>query len=287
MNRYLSILLIVFFAGLSIYFYTQYQNQKQVVNDFVLKIEKTNSENEFNQLKLEVLSEFIDGNWSDALEKAKSIERNNPHSEISLYSFLSSHIESKIANDSLDNSELASIQYRLKKAQDSLLNCFLIIANRDSALNNVQSELENFLENKSGLLASLSDCREQLRTAQNVDTLMFKVSTGYIIRYFGKVNKGMANGEGSGFWPSGGYYHGEWRDNARHGKGKYTWKEGHIYMGDFVNDKRTGKGTYIWSHGERYEGSWNNNLRHGHGVLYHPDGQVKFSGNWENDRPVQ
>jgi hypothetical protein len=287
MNRYLSIPLIVLFAGLSIYFYSEKQKQKQVVKDFELKIDRAISENEFIQSKLEVLTEFIDGNWSEALEKAKNIEVIEADSEVSLYSFLSSQIESMIEDDSLGNSELASMQYRLKKAQDSLRSSLRIIANRDSSLSNMQSDLENFLENKSGLLASLSDCREQLRTAQNIDTLVFKVSTGYIIRYFGKVNKGMANGEGSGFWPSGGYYHGEWRDNARHGKGKYTWKEGHIYIGDFVNDKRTGKGTYIWSHGERYEGSWSNNLRHGHGVLYHPDGQVKFSGNWENDRPVQ
>lgn len=216
MNRYLSFVFIVIFAGLSSYFYSGLQSQKRLSESLQKEVKKNVVSKAANELKLETLIRFIEGNWSEALEIAKEYDEITSDTDASLYLFLSSKIELSEENDSLGSSELAKLQYRLKITNDSLRSNQNIINKLDSELTSALSDLESFLENKSGLLVSLTDCREQLKTAQNIDTLMFKVSTGYLIRYYGQTKSGMANGRGSGFWPSGGYYHGEWRDNARH-----------------------------------------------------------------------
>lgn len=287
MKRSLPFFFIVILAGLSVFLASSLSKQKHVLSDLEAKLEVEKEKHESNIFKIQILSHFAKGDWTQAIDLAREYDKINFNEDASLYSFLSEQIELRTESDSLGNSELARVQFRLQKTLDSLNSSLMILEKSDQTLATLQLELKNSLENKSSLIASLSDCRDQLKLTQNPDTLMFKVSTGYVIRYFGEVKNGMANGLGSGFWPSGGYYHGNWRDNARNGKGKYVWKEGHVYIGNFVDDMRTGEGKYIWSHGERYEGNWKNNLRHGFGVLYHPDGKIKFSGNWENDRPVQ
>jgi hypothetical protein len=118
------------------------------------------------------------------------------------------------------------------------------------------------------------------------DTLVFVSSSGNKVRYHGQVANNRANGIGSGFWSTGGYYHGEWKNNMRHGEGFYIWKEGHKYKGTFVDDIRDGYGVYHWPNGEYYEGNWKDNKRNGQGTLYNSEGFIKFSGFWEEDKPV-
>lgn len=155
---------------------------------------------------------------------------------------------------------------------------------RDSIALHLQAKIAG-LQNKNYLLnESMGELYANLNN-QKSDTLTFVVSTGNRIRYMGQIAKGRANGTGSGFWPTGGYYHGEWRDNQRHGKGLYIWKEGDRYLGQFKSDLRAGTGTYFWTNGERYEGEWKNNQRSGTGTLYAADGSVKFSGKWVDDKP--
>lgn len=286
MKKYL-VGFIIIVLGLSVVFFSIIEKQKAEVSELETSLQLYKQNHNLNMKKLQVLSDFAEGKWTEAIELSKEYDLINPDKDNSLFSFLSKQFEKLTEIDSLGNSELARAQLRLQKTRDSLNSSLTIVEQREQSITNLQLELSNSLENKSELIASLSDCRDQLKLIRKSDTLNFKVSTGYFIRYFGEVSNGMANGIGSGFWPSGGYYHGQWRDNSRNGKGKYTWKEGHVYIGNFANDLRTGEGIYIWSHGERYEGNWKNNLRHGFGVLYHPDGKIKFSGNWENDRPIQ
>jgi len=160
------------------------------------------------------------------------------------------------------------------------------VLERDSMLLQVQAKLANLQDKNYHLNESMGELYANLQN-QKADTLTFVVSTGNRIRYMGQIAKGRANGTGSGFWPTGGYYHGEWRDNQRHGRGLYLWKEGDKYSGQFKNDQRAGTGTYFWTNGERYEGQWKNNQRSGAGTLYAADGTVKFSGQWVDDKPQE
>jgi hypothetical protein len=129
--------------------------------------------------------------------------------------------------------------------------------------------------------------KNQLASGPKFDTLSFSSNKNYKIRYFGQVSGAKANGTGSGNWSTGGYYHGEWKNNLRHGKGVYYWSDGDKYVGEYVNDIRQGIGTYYWKNGEKYEGAWKNNQRNGFGTLYDAFGKVKFKGEWANDQPKE
>lgn len=58
-----------------------------------------------------------------------------------------------------------------------------------------------------------------------------------------------------------------------------------VYKGDVVAGKPHGKGTYHMSNGDRYEGEWNVGNKHGKGTFYYNKGNLKWSGEWNNDRP--
>ena len=140
-------------------------------------------------------------------------------------------------------------------------------------------------ERKVDSLILVSKKKEnQLVRKETVKVITFKNSSGNLIHYLGETEGDKANGNGVGIWNTGSIYRGEWRHNKRHGVGEFTWSDGQKYSGDFIEDIRTGSGIYYWPSGERYEGQFLNNKRHGDGIFYDPDGNVKFNGEWKNDK---
>ncbi|GCD78247.1 hypothetical protein JCM31826_17290 [Thermaurantimonas aggregans] len=104
------------------------------------------------------------------------------------------------------------------------------------------------------------------------------------LRYIGEVDARRPDGLGVGFYSTGGYYIGQWKDGVRHGLGEYVWKNGDRYKGEFVNDKRQGYGEYIYSNGYRYRGGWRDDLRDGYGELFNDENKRVAKGIWKNDK---
>lgn len=136
------------------------------------------------------------------------------------------------------------------------------------------------------LILAANKKEAQLQRKETVKVISFKNNNGNLIHYLGETQNKAANGNGVGIWSTGSIYRGEWSNNLRHGTGEFSWSDGQQYKGDFVQDIRTGNGTYYWPSGEKYEGEFVNNKRHGNGVFYDPDGNVKFDGEWKNDKYV-
>lgn len=150
-------------------------------------------------------------------------------------------------------------------------------------------------KNIDSLHNQISSLREQILD-KNVQTQMgndkiqvitFKGQKGTKIHYLGEVKNGKANGNGVGIWITGSIYKGEWRNNIRHGQGIYEWADGERYEGTYVDGKRQGFGKYYWPNGERYEGQWIDDRRNGKGTLFDPDSNIKFEGNWKEDKPIK
>lgn len=153
--------------------------------------------------------------------------------------------------------------------------------------NNTTFLIDSLLQVQKKCIRDSLEEYTQNKKSKQYDTLNFVSSTGNLVRYFGEVNNNKANGRGVGIWSTGGYYYGFWKNNFRHGKGVYIWKNGDKYDGDFYDDQREGYGIYYWTSGEKYVGNWKKNMRSGHGTLYGPDGKVKYSGNWSEDKPSE
>jgi hypothetical protein len=153
------------------------------------------------------------------------------------------------------------------------------------SLNRTLITFKKTTERKTDSLIATAKKREmQLSRKETVKVITFKNGSGNLIHYLGETEGDKAKGNGVGIWNTGSIYRGEWLNNKRHGKGEFTWNDGQKYSGDFVDDVRTGNGIYYWPSGERYEGEFLNNKRHGNGIFYDPDGNVKFNGEWKNDK---
>ena len=57
-----------------------------------------------------------------------------------------------------------------------------------------------------------------------------------------------------------------------------------MYEGDYINDKFEGNGKYIYENENYYIGQFKNGLRNGKGILYYKNGNIKYNGNWVNDK---
>lgn len=125
---------------------------------------------------------------------------------------------------------------------------------------------------------------ELLNLKETVKIISFKNTNGNTIRYLGETYEEQANGNGIGIWDTSSIYKGEWKNNKRHGQGEFEWSDGQRYIGQFIEGQRTGEGEYLWPSGEKYVGSFKDNKRHGKGVFYDPDGNIKFDGEWKNDK---
>lgn len=159
----------------------------------------------------------------------------------------------------------------LRKKQDSIT----VSLNQNQLINQRKIDSLNSLLKKKNELLNLKE---------TVKVISFKNKNGNTIRYLGETKNDQANGNGIGIWNTGSIYRGEWENNLRHGLGEFEWNDGQKYEGGFVEGERTGDGTYYWPSGEKYIGEFKNNKRHGKGVFYDPDGNVKFDGDWKNDK---
>ncbi|MFN3528488.1 MAG: MORN repeat-containing protein [Bacteroidia bacterium] len=126
----------------------------------------------------------------------------------------------------------------------------------------------------------------EMAKKERVKVISFPGSKGATVHYMGEVVDGKANGGGIGIWTTGSIYRGEWRNNLRHGKGSFSWKDGERYEGTYVDGRREGEGTYYWPSGERYEGMWMSDQRNGQETLFDLDGNVRYKGEWKDDKPV-
>ncbi len=105
--------------------------------------------------------------------------------------------------------------------------------------------------------------------------------------YEGDWQAGLREGRGKAVQPSGRIYEGDWKAGRPEGKGLLKEPDGRSYEGDWVNGIPEGKGLLRWPNGATYEGDYKQGVRHGFGVMKDPVGKVIYSGEWQNDKPVQ
>ncbi len=163
------------------------------------------------------------------------------------------------------------------------------IASLETSIDSVKQvfnlKIDSLKDKTRQLATELSSKPKEVTTKSNVKVISFKNENGNLIHYLGEVSNEKANGGGIGIWTSGSIYRGDWKNNKRHGKGTFEWADGVKYVGDYLNDHREGEGTYYWTNGERYEGEWKSDKRTGYGIWYDADGNIRFEGAWENDKP--
>ena len=63
--------------------------------------------------------------------------------------------------------------------------------------------------------------------------------------------------EASTYYPGGGLYEGEWRNDLKEGRGRMVFANGDEYEGEWLDNKRHGRGRQkSGSNGEVVEGLW-------------------------------
>lgn len=279
-TKLLTLLALLIFLVVNIYQHIHYKNLLQkselTYDSVVLELKvaklKMNADEFFyngevdNALKIYGEIDSLTGSnlvvekraWMEKTQNLARLEAMNSESLVKSYSKALREIDSL-------KTQLSALKYTSN-------NTTFLIDSLLQVQNSIRDSLEKYTQNKK---------------SKQYDTLNFVSSTGNLVRYFGEVNNNKANGRGVGIWSTGGYYYGFWRNNFRHGKGVYIWKNGDKYDGDFYDDQREGYGIYYWTSGEKYVGNWKKNMRSGHGTLYGPDGKVKYSGNWSEDKPSE
>jgi len=100
------------------------------------------------------------------------------------------------------------------------------------------------------------------------------------------------NGQGTYFFLAenqfkGDKYVGEFKDGMRNGQGTYSFANGHKHVGQYKDGKLNGQGTYTFANGEKFVGEFKDDMPNGQGIKYHPNGTVKESGRWADNKLVQ
>jgi len=89
------------------------------------------------------------------------------------------------------------------------------------------------------------------------------------------------------------WYKGQTRDKKPHGMGVRKSKDGMLYVGDFSNREINGYGMML---GNKilncnecviYVGNWKSGKKNGVGTCYSENGDVLYSGKFENDKPIE
>jgi len=84
-----------------------------------------------------------------------------------------------------------------------------------------------------------------------------------------------------------GVYHLD-EDTVRVGE-KHFYPDSNLRMIAYYDDsgKRKDKWTYFYENGELWSScEYSGGLKHGESIVYYPNGQVRYSGKYEMDRPV-
>lgn len=253
------------------------------------------------ELNRELEALALDKSTLETLKKIdeKTLETGNYRESIEAYKQLLSTAPPHYVNDiELRIQQLTSMLEDIENTNEQSSRKDLIIAQNRKHINELQGKIDS-LQREVALAgeANLNEIvrlKEELAIQENklnrketVQVISFPGTKGAKIHYLGEVKDGKANGGGIGIWTTGSVYKGNWKDNLRHGKGTYEWADGQKYDGEYQNGKRDGFGSYLWPSGERYEGDWKNDRRNGKGVFYDPDGNIKFDGIWEDDKPLK
>lgn len=162
-----------------------------------------------------------------------------------------------------------------------------LYAQIDSLMSEQSTTVDSLRTKIADLSEGIAQREKDLSKKDRVKVISFIGNKGVKIHYLGEVIDGKANGGGVGIWATGSIYKGQWKDNLRHGQGTYEWADGEKYEGEYLEGRREGTGTYYWPSGERYKGDWKNDKRNGAGTLYDQDGNIRFEGNWEDDKPLK
>ena len=101
-------------------------------------------------------------------------------------------------------------------------------------------------------------------------TYIFKNKT----KITGHWKDSKANGNCQIFYPDGGVYNGEMKDNEIYGIGKLITKDNVVYEGTFINGFLNGKGKTIYPDGHELEGIYKNDTLSGIGSIKYSDGSV-------------
>lgn len=227
---------------------------------------------------------LFEDNYQSTLEDLKALLQKNKIKQLKLIDEISNRIQyvKNLIEDQKEN-ELSRISLRnqLLKQDKQIDSLYKFKDSLNLTVN--QSKLE-YQRKIDSLSVQLKKKSELLNLKETVKIISFKNTNGNTIRYLGETYEEQANGNGIGIWDTSSIYKGEWKNNKRHGQGEFEWSDGQRYIGQFVEGQRTGEGEYYWPSGEKYVGSFKENKRHGKGVFYDPDGNIKFDGEWKNDK---
>lgn len=282
--RILLVSVVAIAIAISLFFVVESNKIKIRIAEQSLQIDSLRIQNEFYYSLIEA-DDFIvfEDNIYKTIETYKALLPNLSGNNSEIVKKRINKLEEIRDRPIVENSEeelrqsYQEIISRDKKIIDSLSSKLYVSSLNERNTDSLKQKLET-------LKAEVQKLSNELNRKELVKVITFRSDNGQNIHYLGEVNKGKANGGGVGIWSTGSIYRGDWKDNKRHGKGTYEWADGVKYTGDYVNDKREGEGTYSWPSGERYEGEWRNDVREGFGILYDQDGNVKYKGNWKEDK---
>jgi len=104
--------------------------------------------------------------------------------------------------------------------------------------------------------------------------------------YEGNFVNGKYSGMGIFTNPGGQVFTGIFEDGTLNGKGKWTHPKGNKYEGNFKNGGFDGYGVMKYYDGWVYKGNWTNSKRNGQGMMYDKDGNLDYTGDWNNSEMV-
>ena len=106
-------------------------------------------------------------------------------------------------------------------------------------------------------------------------------------KYIGNWLNGFMFGYGEYFFKNGNIYKGNFLNDCFSGKGTLYYANGDKYEGDFVEDKATGKGTLTYVDGKKYVGEFLNDQITGTGTVFDANGEILYTGKWNNGNFVE
>ena len=103
-------------------------------------------------------------------------------------------------------------------------------------------------------------------------------------KYVGEFRDGKPNGQGTHTWPDGQKYVGEFKVGKSHGQGTLTSPSGSSYVGEYRDGKYNGQGTFTSPSFGKYVGEYRDGKYNGQGTVTFPSGG-KYVGEWKDDKP--
>ncbi len=216
---------------------------------------------EENESKLLKLSQEIDGNLLKTLHKIKAENYQED-------------LERKATSDKLrlDWKKIILDKRTLVPSVLIILAIFLLLIPTNQVKEGFHTETYSNGDSYSGIF--------QNNKFNGKGTFLFANED----KYEGDFQNGKFHGQGTFTWKSGSTYTGDFVAERRTGKGSYSWPDGRKYKGEFKNNRLHGQGVCIYPNGDRYEGEFKNDTFHGEGKFILASGEVKYEGEWENNR---